>query len=527
MRFERRVDEGTEKPYVYLNIGELKLPGLPDISESNLNRLLSFPTDTFKILGDRNASFNWEIVFGTVHKFLDTMTDEENQKFASLLVIMHVMILQVLGVEHPEDRAIVNLETELSQLLAKFDQEVNLVNRLITFTQDNIPIQSFAGAGERPQDSREMTFYRPDAVELTAVALLCKMMTPIFGLFIYLYNKKIDSSCKEVHCAAILRDILYNRCERLINKVNYFISNIIKKAAKNISITHIYNGYTLATITNTIYSQVLTKRFIGVNFYESSSNLVTYITSCARYAVNTQFGGSAFKRAVEEIRQPDKSTTGSDDGNTSSLEVESRVSTKPADYPILIKAAATELFARFPAENDLDQDVIAEAQSYYEVNHISLSPANEYLLGIVFGSYLCGAKSISGLDGLVLAKLIPILQTLFLQQGYLSLLPLVSLQQTGQVKTILSGVDTRLRSLWNSSFEYKNCDSKYTYCVDKLRWDTGLKNLVENIITENYRINLAPVFYEKLGIDNQNGEIYATSERIPQDICTLISQLYP
>lgn len=526
IRFERKEIDGQKYPVVYLNLHGLST-GFPDLKPEVEESLLTFPVSTFKLLKDRDSALNWPVIFGTVEIFLDTLTPAEREKAAHMYVAMHVAIINVLGQKNPPDRDVVRLETNLSQMLATFDQEIDLINRLIAFTQTHIPIQSFAGVGERPQDSPDMTFFRPEMVELTAVALLCKMMTPVFGLFIDLYGANIDKSNKEVHCVAILKDILHNRCEKLMDKVSHFISRIIKTAANKISLTHVYNGYTFTTITSTIYSQAFTKRFVGVDFYASSSNLVTYLTSCARYAVGTQLSPSAFAQAVTEIKPPEERNSGDDDGNISSLEVESRVSTKTADYPILVKAAARELIARFPAENDLDEEMIAEAQAWYEVNHISLTPANEYLLGIAFGSYLCGAKSIDALDGLTLSKIMPILQAFLLQQGYYSLVPLVSLQQTGQVKTILNGPDTKLRSLWNSSFEYRNCDAKFNYCVDKLRWDTGLKTLVENITEESYRLNLAPCLWDKLNLPNQNGEIYTTSEDIAKEICSLISQLYP
>ena len=527
MRFVRKVVEGTQKSFIYLDIGNMTLPGSGHLSKENIDRLLTFPADTFKLLKQQPVAVQWDVVFGTVHKFLDTLTETEQQKFVILLLVMHQNILQVLGAENTPDTEVVTLETKLSKLLAQFERETKLMPRLVDFAQENIPLQSFSGAGERPQDSPEMTFHRPDVIRLTAVALLCKMMTPIFGVFIYQYKNQIESSHKEMHCVAILKDTLYTSCYDIMEKVNNFISRIIKSAASEIAITHIYNGYTLSTIISTIYSQILTKRLIGVDFYKTSTNLVTYITSCARYAINSQFRANAFKNAVKEIRVSKDYGADYDEGNVSSLEVESVSSVKPADYLILIKAAARELLRSFPAEHELNLDLIKKAQEFYELNHVSLTPANEYLLGIVFGGELCGAKSIACLDGYTLAQLVPLMQAYLYQQGYYSLIPLVSLQQTGMTKSIPPGEDVMLKSMWSSSYEYKNCDSSYTYCVNALRWDTGLKALVDNITSELYKINLAPVFTKLLGWENLNGEAYVGSEKIPKEICALIKQLYP
>lgn len=533
MRFTRRVDEATKKPYIYFDLGDVTLTNLPENAPDDfLDKMCSFHVETYNILKGKTSDLSWDIVFGTVHAFLDTLTKEEQQQFANVIIYMHWKILSELNIEGTPDAKVFNqkavvVEKELSQILADFDQSINLVNRLIAFTQDNIPIQSFAGVGERPQDTPDMTFQRQDVVELTAVALLCKMMTPVFGVFIDLYRKKVDSAYKELHCVAMLKDVLTNRCAHLVDKLINFIRRIIKPPLSHISLSHLYNGYTFNIIVEIVYSQILTKRFIGVNFYEPVSNLLTYVTSCARSAANSQFGNSSSKRSVTEINSPDERASDSDDGNMSGLEVESQVSSKSADYPILIKAAAAELIKRFVPEHDLDENEILQAQQYYEINHITLTPVNEYLLGILFGSYLCGAKSIDSLGGNTLAQIVPIMQAWFFQQGYYELAMVVSAQPSGRLRFMLSGNDSQLKSLWNSSFEYKNCNNKFTYCVDKLRWDTGLKTLVDNLVAEEYLVNLAPVFWEKLNQDNKNGEIYANSSKLPQEICSLILQIYP
>lgn len=527
MRFEKREDD-DHRTYVYLNLQGLELPGLPDELKGNvLERLLSFHIETYQSLRRNAGSLEWDMVFGTTHRILETFTPAEQQQFASMLVYMHYDIIRVLlKNETPTHKEIMDLENHLSATLARFDQETNLMNRLIKFTEDNIPIQSFEGVGERAQDSVEMTFYRPDVVELTAVVLLCKMITPILGIFIESCKKLMDNSYKEIHCVTILRDILNNRCARLTAKLSYFIGRIAKPILSKVGLSHIYNGFTVSMITQGIYATMLARRFIVVDLFKPSGNLITYVTSCVRAAARTQFSSGNSKMAVS-LMTPPKERAGSDDGNLSSLESESRSSAKTADYLFLVRAAAIELKPRFVAENELDINLVNDAEEYYQLNHLELTPVNSYILGIVFGAYLNGAKSIEALRADALAGLIPVLQAYLIQQGYHDLVHIVSARPTGQIRTTLTGSDTQLRNTWNNGFDYQNCNRKFLWAVDTLRWDTGLELLVNNITTERYLLNTAPVMWDALKTDLRNGEELVVPETLAASICHLIMQIYP
>lgn len=522
MRFLKRMDS-IGKAYVYLDLEGLKIPGIVFDPEP----LLSFRIETYAVLKANASEFNWEVVFSTTHQFLKTLNEEEKQKFASMIILMHYEIMQKMNTEQDLDgKVMTQLETTLSQLLSQFDQDINLMNRLIEFTDASIPIQSFAGVGERAQDTVEMTFFRDDVVRLTAVVLLCKLMTPIFGIFIESCKKRMDNAYKEIHCVAILKDILANRCRPLTEKLSFFITKIIKPMLNRVKLTHVYNGYTFSVITQQIYAAMLTRRFIAVDLFKPNGNLITYVTSCARAAAQTQFSSTGFKTAVAEIIPP-REQASEEDGNVSNLEAESRSSSKTADFNVIIEAAVRQLKDRFVAENDLDREAIEAAEWYYSMNHITLTPCNSYLLGILFDSYLCGAKSVEMLDGKSLNSLIPIMQAYFIQQGYVDLVHAVSVTPTGQLKAFLTGNDTQLKTTWNNSFEYRNCDLKFPYSVNDIRWDTGLKKIVDNLTSEIMLYNTAPSLLEKLQEESKNGEQFVTPDGLSRSICAFISQVVP
>lgn len=528
MRFEKRED-ANHRSYVYFNLEGLKLSALPEgLRDEDLEQLLSFRIETYQSLRKNSSDFKWDVVFGTVHQFLQTLTEDEQREFANMLVTMHYYIICTLLKDEPSNQEILDLENWLSAALAQFDEDINLMDRLVRFTEERIPIQSFERVGERAQDSVEMTFYRPDVVNLTAVAVLCKLMTPILGIFIESCKKLMDNSLKEIHCVTILRDILNNRCRALADKLNFFITKISKQVLSKIGLSHIYNGFTANLIIQSIYAGMLTRRFIVVDLYKPSGNLITYVTSCVRAAAKTQFAsGNGNGRPAVSLMAPPTERIGTDDGNLSSLESESRTSAKTADFPFLIKAAVIELKPRFCSEYELDEQMVDAASQYYTINHPFLTPINSYILGILFGGYLCGAKSIEALHADSLCTLIPVAQAYFIQQGYNDLVHVISATPTGQFRPLLTGNDTQLRSTWGNSFDYQNCSRKFDWCVDNLKWDAGLEKLVNNITSERYYINTAPQFWDELQQPSQNGEELIVPETLAQSICHLIMQIYP
>lgn len=516
MRFTKMYDE-LGKAFVHLDVNDIKLPEM----EFDITDLLNFRIETYAVLKANASERNWRMVFDTTHNFIDLLTDEEKIDFTLTLIAMHLEIKKDIGRdEEVEGSVMINLETTLSKMLDSFDSRINLFPRLVNYTEKYIPIQSFAGVGERAQDSVEMTFYRDDVVKLTAAVLLCKMMAPIFGVFIESCKKKMDNAYKEVHCFAILKDILGKRCPELMAKLNHFIARIIKPMLAKIKLTHVYNGFTFNVIVLQITAAMFTRRFIAVDLFKPEGNLMIYVTSCARAAAQTQFSSTGFKTAVTEIIPPREQTE--EDGNVSNLEAESRSSNKTADYPAITRMFIDIAIESFIAEHDLDRELVEAAQYYYGLNHLSMQPANAYLMCWLFGSYLGGAKTIEWLDINDLNRLIPVMQVYFIQQGYYDLVHISSAIDLMRVKEMMSASDIQLRATWNSSFEYKNCDSNFTFAVDNLRWDTSLKAIVDTFTSSVYGYNTAPVLWEAMKEDSKNGSVFTVSPELAKSICSFI-----
>lgn len=554
MRFVKYVSPDGTKPQVRLDLEGLPVPAnVARLSSDVLEKCFLFHIDTYETLtGKKNKNTtaynqkvllekNWLKVFGTVHTFLDTLPQEEVADIADFMLTCNADIRFTFSNDDIDTvtKEVIQMENRLADRLATLDQKWDLANQILVYTRENIRIKLSQNIGERPQDSKEMTFQYEEIVELTAIAILCKMLTPLFGNYIFFYSRRFEGNTdsKESHAVTILRDVIHRNFEVVMDKLYNYITKILKNVEKHVSqsYTAVHAGWSFQLIVQAVYNNALVKKFVAANFVDknlessdddSNSNLMIYISTCVRQSATSHYRSPDQKTTVTKISSPDdRANVSDDDGNVSILELESKTSTRTADYPILVKAAALEAIDRFITIHELELDEIEQASNFYEFNHVALTPVNEYLLGIVFGGYLCGAKSIECLDGAILAKLIPLMQAFFIQQGYYSLVELVSLNICKGEKTP-NNADNRLRVLWNSNQVYQNCDHKFTYCVGDLRWDTGLKSIIDSLSSTIYAHNTAPVFLNKLGLPNRNGSVYYSEENIPVDVCTLIDQLY-
>ncbi len=520
IRFEKKINE-VGKAYIHLNIGDAVLPRFT----FDYQQLLDFQVETYQVLKANAAEDSWNIVFDTTHQFFDSRPENERIAFAEMLVLMHYEIAEKLYAVNAEfDNNLIPLENTLAAWLAEFDKETNLIPNLRAWTERNITVQSFAGVGERPQDTDTMTFYRDDVVDLITLVLVCKMMTPIFGIFIKACKDQMDNSLKEIHCLSLMKYLFANRFSSLIDKLKYFISRIMRPILTKVSPTHLFNGYTLAMVGDEIYAGLIVRRYVTVDLFKPNGNIVIYTTSCVRAAAQTQFSPTGYKTATVEMTLPKEQVSMGDEGNVSNLEAESRSSSKTSDFLVLVQAAADKAINTFVSQEDIDPDFLENCYYYYSLNHIDPSPLNMFILGTYFGRDLNGAKSISSLSAVTFMKLCTIFQIHLYKTGYEELATAITLIGNREARPATSA-DSNFRSMWNNSYEYKTCDERFPWYIGEMHWDTRLKEIVENLTTMKYIYNVAPAIDNMLSRESRNGELYIPQVDLTRQICSIIMQL--
>ena len=548
MKFVRGIND-VGKTIIKIDLEGLSLP------VENAETYLEFVSDTYVNLKASKANIDetWDYVFKVPNEFLKTLKDDELIQIASTFAYCHYLIESETAKQRPlpdnnpvlrqeinsiNAAILLKLEDNLSAALLRLDQTIHLLDKILEHVETCIPIDEFKDVGTRAQDSEEKTFRRPDLVKLTALAVLAKLFTPVIGTFIQKFKLHgISTSYKEMHAVTMFRDILSEsnneKMAKLVDKVEFYISGLIESRLKDAKPTMLHNGFTETTITQFVYAQIITRRLVCVNLFRAeSNNLVTYLATCAKESAlstpSSSAGGNKssveFRKSVDELSA--ESSEGGDDGNSSVLEQESSVSAKTADFETIVEFAVMDLKHRFCPENDLDITVVDGAESYYKsTSHILLESNNSYILSIMFGHQLCGAKSVEMLKSADLATLVAILQVHLIRIGLTDLVHVLSLVNTGEPRTKgLTGEETQLQATWRNSYAFGNCNEKFPYVVNGLQWWTSLEKLLKSIIMTKYVYNTAPIIWEMLGQPNINGQMYTAPVTLSESICNFIWQ---
>ena len=173
--------------------------------ENAYKQLLLFNVETYDTLKKHDLS-SWDVVFGPINKFLKNLDDDIKIQICMTFMKMHMYLNEMTS------ENILDVIQELGTMLNDLDATTDICSKLEVFVNNDIPIPNLEDVGSRPQDTEQMTFRRPHVLQLTAIALLCKLLAPVFGQFFWQYkrNTSVDNNVKEIHCGTIFTT-LFNR----------------------------------------------------------------------------------------------------------------------------------------------------------------------------------------------------------------------------------------------------------------------------------------------------------------------------
>lgn len=463
----------------------------------------------------------WEVVFGSVNRFMNMLDNESKKQICMTFILMHDILNTMTSSN------MITVIDKMAEMLDQLDQQTDLCTKLEQFVEVDMPIPELADVGGRPQDTEQMTFRKPHVLMLTAIALLCKSLAPIYGQFFHQYkqNTTADNNVKEIHCATILKDLLQRRYKQLILKLNHFVVNILSQQYKQKDdIISAYNGNTIQSQALDGISSIFTRKFITVDLYKNDGNLMTYITTCLKNSVDTKYRTASSKNNIRE-REDNKSMkeASSDEGNASRLENESFTSMKTADVPILVNWIVNFTIDNLRHELGLTDEIYEQALAYYNSNLPPMTPVSNYLLCTYFGHRLGGAIGIAMLPALTYAKLSIVLQFVLIKQGFHGLAHAIMIIPQDRSKSTLTEIDNRVRMTWCNMPAYRNFKQRFPFGVGDRECDVKLKEVLEFLTSRVHTFNTAPVFWEIMGAEVNNGVMYQCTPDIMEQLCNFIN----
>lgn len=540
MRFIK--DAASDTACVYLDLEDTKLPNLG----VDIEPLLHFNISTYANLKPSSTEQSFDETFKFPNMFLQTLTEEQRVLFAANIIVMHNEILCTLNsmniklddpfVVNKNNAIMYNLEDKLALLISDMDNpdQLDLYNKIFEFSNNHISLVEQPNIGERPQDSTEKTLWPSELRIIAALFVMCKLFAVITGTFIEkCKDLDMDKNIIEMHCVSIFKYILRKDDIRIYiyDKLYSYVSDTITRAItsvkdyKEVEANYLYNGNTPETITDRAIAQLFTRKSITLDLSKPNTNLGAYIhNSVTNVARNGGGNSNNNKISVRYRSAPNENPyADSEEGNDSILEVESANTICTADVNAIISFAVDDIVKRYTQMYCLSEVTVNQVIAYYtEVNHISLTPINSYLLCILFGNDLMGSKSIELLTGVDLAKLTAIMQLYFIERGYIDLVHLVSLSTKGGIKASLTGSESKLKSAFMNNKAYRLCADRFKFEINDVKWSTSLEATIKAVTTYKYVVNTAFAIWSILDQEPVNGLEYIAPDTLGESICRLI-----
>lgn len=503
----------TVNPYIKMEWSGFAIPEAAMFPELVLFKVKTFTAFTRDTTG-------LGMTFNPVNEFLSTLTNEDQQIIASAFLTMHVEIND----PHYTVEYIEELEDALGNMLNKLDDAIDLCDRINFYIRNsNIPISDMAEAGTRPQDSPEMTFGKEEAITITTIAILMKLLCPVIGAFADRYNRVIDTKYKECHEHAIMTPLFRKKYSNIICKLTNYIKTLIAAKLKADPTASI-NGNTIDAMTNTNLDTIIIKRFVNVDLYRPDGNVIKYIASCCRSGADSQQQNASMSNSYRIITDPVEMDK--DEGNASRMESESKQSIRTADVPVMIRVAAKDTVKKVISEYRLDPDLVDTTMAYYRRNKIVMNPISIYLLCTYYGQDIGGGSGILMLNVDRVAELAAVLQLIYAQSGASGDLIHALTFNIGNTDKVQTFEHTAFLNGWKSSQAYGECKKMIPAGFGEREWDLKLREIASFLTRKTCIYNTAPAVWEVMGKQPNNGKEFTNYMSLMTEIMQFIQLSY-
>lgn len=503
-----------------LNISELS--GMAHYDQ--IEPLMTFKVGTYTKLKESDG---WFMVYGIVNQFMNQMTQEHKEALVVILAAMHRDIIKFFG---QNDLSKINIFIkELNDKLDKLDIAIDLCSQIRKYIVENIKIGLFKGAGERAQDSDDLTFYPDEVIDLTTICVLCKLMSPIFGTIMKNLNKQVDNKFREIHCFYIFTSLLDRRYKRLYEKLDHYVTHTTKQSLHDPSLTMLLYGFSITSMSHQMMAELLTRQFVNCDLMVDDGNLMTYVIVAVKRSIRTVQTNIGKNPAYNRIPIENKHD---EDGNVAQLEIDSISTRKTTDSLAIIQFSTQMAISQFRKKYSVNDEEFNASEAFYLRNPIIPNVINQDLASLFFQKEICGAKSIMMLKANEVCKLITLLQLIVasLDVNYDELAHALTAIPALDVTVNSSIMDGRIKLNAGSSPQYRNCKQKFEASPFAQKgsksWDYYMSNLVDQMVNSSWVYNTSDFVWDFLGQENKNGKIFTPTEKTFTALCSMYLMIW-
>lgn len=372
----------------------------------------------------------------------------------------------------------------LHEYIFKTFRNLKIDSKAIAFCQGapfRYPDLSLIGLEAHHTEAK--TFKEADYKEITAIAVLTKIMIPVWG---YLFAKLSTSSHnvrqREQLAFELIETTLEDGAfERIYNKLYHYFRSVINDIRKNTDkkpsntastsfiLTH--NGIDDQMFETSIMSTVLVKRLASFDCFTTqdtvkSPDVMVYVCELAKHSVDSTI--RTMRGAMRTLPKREIANHDSED-NSSIIDHISRTSSKSIDVPILVAIAVENWeIDKLLVEYDIPMEVYTSAVRYYQTNGFGVSAITQAMVASFIGTRFGGSKCINYLPPHLYQKIVIILQIFLIRHDLVDLASLASaIESAAPVEGASSVLLARIHSNYEKSAEYISCKDTFKGYIDK------------------------------------------------------------
>lgn len=515
----------SDKAFVKLNFEDIK----SSMSEEDRSSIDIPYFDITSEFNNINIKIKWHVISQPVNDFFKTVSITDQIVFIKMFDLM----VKKLNEFFKRDQttmgrfALIEAIKELATILHSGFDEIKFIDQIRNFVANNLYIGDFSKAGSNPQDKEEITYYETDAIELTTIAMISKIIFPIFGLFLSNYKRLpenvADQKDREIYCSYIFDKIMNDKLKKPYNKLYTYVLTYAKKKYDDIKMlpmiekddaysdsqsntraftTNTFNGITTDNIIDQTVANLLTKAFVNGNVEASEyeqRTILSYMDQTVGQNINKKaFGGkkgAMYYRRTDPSKKPDVTTP--------QFEIDSVASAQSLDILGLITTEIVNIVnehTTLPEQKELYEKILAH-HIYHGVEPTKL---NQFCLSSYFGGMLGGGESILYLSNVHFSQLLSIYQMYLLEENRKRLIHLSSMK-FHQKKIVPTQSDLEIQFSVTGLPVMKSYKNRNPFSSGV--FEKAIKNIISEIVESEFTFNTPDILWTHLEEKNYNGHI--------------------
>ena len=502
---------------VRLDLEGLELDGL---KPAEYEPWLEFPVNVYTALKMESTRKEWQDRIGIVNLFMNSLSIADQKKLAKNLIYVNATIYTHVENIRENKNTIFEVNKELSGLIMKLNDDSNLIPQIREFVKEHITPEISPSRGKRAQDKRATTFYPDEELELAALTMVCKLLFPVFGLYMHVLRTLVNVGSKDRHCGTIVIPLLDDNFRTIVRKLHEYAKKPILTKSNNNPVYDIL-GHNKEILLSSVMDKVIVRNLVNAILVPGVPKLLNYVSSSnknyAQYSTNTK---------IEKWRpkSPNYTSFDSDEGNESNLEAKILQSSKyPGSIGILCRAYVAAMCGNHLLNKGYDISDYEKLTQYYSENPFQITTLVISLLSKLYGNEFGGSRGIRYLRYAQVSVLVKLVIMECLEKGYSNIIPILTPVRVMKDSDDLRGeVNLLINKDYMQLESYISCREYYASCVRDggARWDEEFDGCVVQYMDNAFVYNV-PIELQDSAGDMNGSELLLSTEAL-DEMCKLV-----